>query len=187
MTTSTPAASSRASLGPTALIGLAFLVFAIIFVSTTDWYTAFMTVHVVFVVVWVGGGAILTVLGIRAERANDNGELVAIARQAAFLGHKVFAPAAIVVVAMGIAMVSNKDIGFNHFWIVFGLLGFLITFVLGIAVLAPMSKKLAALLEANGPDHPECQAAVAKLLLIARADIAMLLLVVVDMITKPFS
>ncbi len=85
-----------------------------------------MTVHVVFVVVWVGGGAILTILGIRAERATDNAELVAIARQAAFLGQQVFAPAAIVVVAMGIAMVSNKDIGFNHFWIAFGLLGFLI-------------------------------------------------------------
>ena len=107
---------------------------------------------------------------------------------AAFAGERIFAPAAIVVVAMGIAMVQNADLGFDHFWIVFGLLGFLATFVTGVGVLAPMSKKLSALdRRRRAPNAPETQAAISKILLIARADVAMLLLVIVDMVTKPFS
>ena len=58
---------------------------------------------------------------------------------------------------------------------------------LRVGVLAPLSKSVAALIEAKGALAPESQAAISKILLIARADIAVLLLVVVDMVTKPFS
>jgi hypothetical protein len=106
---------------------------------------------------------------------------------AAFAGERIFAPAGLVVVAMGIAMVLDAHLGFGHFWIVFGLLGFLATFLIGVGVLAPASKKVTALLAEKGPSDPEVQAQINRILLIARADIAMLLLVVVDMVTKPFS
>lgn len=187
MTTSNPAASSRASLVPTALIGIAFLVVAIVFLSGSEWYAAFKTVHVLFVVVWVGGGAALTILGLKAERATDGAEVTGLARQAAFLGERVFAPSGLVVVATGIGMVSNADLGYNHFWIGFGLLGFLSTFVIGIGVLSPRAKKLVTLVETKGPNTPETRAAVSTILLIARADIAVLLLVIIDMVAKPFS
>ena len=78
-----------------------------------------------------------------------------IAKMAAFAGQKIFAPAAIVVVVMGVAMVENADIGFNHFWIGFGLLGFLATFVIGVAVLAPRSKQVSELIQAKGVNDPE--------------------------------
>ena len=38
-----------------------------------------------------------------------------------------------------------------------------------------------------GPAAPETQAAIQRILLVARFDVAVLLLVVVDMVTKPFS
>ncbi len=183
----TTPAESRASLLPTALIGVAFLVVAVVFAASSSWYSAFLAVHVTFVVIWIGGGALLTILGVLAERRSDGAELAAIARQAAFAGEKLFAPAGIVVVAMGIAMVVDGHLGFAHFWIVFGLLGFASTFVIGVGVLAPMSKKVNAAIREHGTDAPEVKALISKLLLIARADIAVLLLVVVDMVTKPFS
>ncbi len=187
MTTANPSTSSRSSLLPTALIGLAFLVGAVVFLSGAVWYTGFKTVHVLFVVIWVGGGMAITILGLRAERAPDGTEVASLARQAAFLGERVFAPAGLIVVATGIGMVSNASLGYDHFWIEFGLLGFLSTFVIGIAVLSPRAKKLVALIEAKGPNDPETRAAVATILLIARADMAVLLLVIVDMVAKPFS
>ncbi|HUY70831.1 MAG TPA: DUF2269 family protein [Gaiellaceae bacterium] len=172
----------------TALIGLAFLIGAAVFVvSSGSWFDTFQTVHVMFVVIWVGGGAALTILGIVAETKSDGVQLAAIARQAAFLGQRVFAPSAIVVVVMGAAMVENAHIGYGHFWVVFGLLGFLTTFVLGVAVLTPMSAKVSAIITEQGPETPEAKAAIARILLIARADVAMLLLVIVDMVAKPFS
>ena len=183
----TPAEASRASLLPTALIALAFLALAIVFAASSSWYDTFMAVHVTFVVIWIGGGALLTILGVLAEQANDGAQLAAIARQAAFAGEKIFAPAGIVVVAMGIAMVINAHLGFDHFWIAFGLLGFATTFLIGVGVLSPMSKKANAMIQEQGTDTAEVKALISKILLIARADVAMLLLVVVDMVTKPFS
>jgi uncharacterized membrane protein len=181
------APASRSSQLPTILIGAAFLLVAIVFAASSDLYDAFMAVHVTFVVVWVGGGAALTILGIVAQATGDGAQLAAIAKQAAFLGQRVFAPAGIIVVAMGVAMVLRGHIGFDHFWTVFGMLGFLSTFIIGVAVLRPMSESVAKILEEKGVDAPESRAAVEKILLIARADIAVLLLVVVDMVTKPFS
>jgi len=187
--TSTAAPSERqASLVPTALIGVAFLAVAIAFVaSASSWYVTFMAVHVLFVVIWVGGGLFLTLFGILAERAKDAAQIASITKMAAFAGERVFAPASIVVLAMGISMVLNAHLGFGHFWLIFGLLGFASTFVIGIGVLAPRAKKLDELLAEKGPDAPESQAAISQILLIARFDIAVLALVIVDMVTKPFS
>ncbi len=172
---------------PTLLIGAAFLLFAIIFAASSNWYSAFLSVHILFVVLWIGGGLFITIMALLAERANDGDQMAQIAKMAAFAGQKIFAPAAIVVVVMGVAMVENADIGFNHFWIGFGLLGFLATFVIGVAVLAPRSKQVSELIQTKGVNDPETTAAISSILLIARADVAMLLLVIVDMVTKPFS
>jgi uncharacterized membrane protein len=187
MTATTGASSQRSSLLPTALIFCAFLAVAIVFAASSSWYATFMAVHVLFVVIWIGGGTLLTVFGVLAERSRDDEQLASIARMAAFAGEKIFAPAGLVVVAMGVAMVLNAHLGFDHFWIAFGLAGFLTTFVIGVAVLSPRAKKLSVLIREKGPEAPETQAAIASILLIARGDIALLLLVVVDMVTKPFS
>jgi uncharacterized membrane protein len=188
MTSTVATPANRGSQLQTGLIAAAFLIAAVVFlISSGDWFATFQTVHVLFVVVWIGGGATLTILGIVAETKNDGAQLAAVARQAAFLGQRVFAPAGIVVVLMGVAMVQNKSYGYDHFWISFGLLGFLSTFVIGVAILAPRSKALAKLIDAKGTDAPEVKAAISKILLIARADVAVLLLVIVDMVAKPFS
>ena len=52
---------------------------------------------------------------------------------------------------------------------------------------SPLAKKIDLLLKEKGPAAPETQAAIQRILLVARFDIAILLLVVADMVTKPFS
>jgi uncharacterized membrane protein len=173
----------------TALLGGIVLVVAVVFISQASWsnawYSAFKTVHVIAAVVWIGGGALLTILGLVAERTNDPVELATVARWAATVGEKLFAPAGLVVVAMGIAMMVNTDWGWGRFWVIAGLVGYAITFVVGVGVLAPLAKKITALVEEKGATAPETTAQIKKILLIARVDVALLLLVVVDMVTKP--
>ena len=181
----TPAA--RTSLLPTALVGAAFLVVAAIFLSTSSWYFTFKTVHVVFAVVWIGGGLLLTILALVAERKQDPVEMATIARQAAYVGERVFVPASLIVLVMGIAMMLNLDWGWGHFWIVFGLLGFASTFTIGIGFLSPLARRIVVSMEESGPHSPETQALITRILLIARVDTAILLLVIVDMVAKPFS
>jgi uncharacterized membrane protein len=188
-TTAATTPQARSSGPVTALLGGVVLVVAIVFISQASWsnawYSAFKTVHVIAAVVWIGGGALLTILGLLAERKDDPVELATVARQAATVGEKLFAPAGLVVVAMGIAMMVNTNWGWGRFWVIAGLVGYAITFILGIGVLAPLAKKVAALLDEKGANDPETTAQIKKILLIARVDVALLLLVVVDMVTKP--
>jgi uncharacterized membrane protein len=190
-TSAPPQAEARSSGLLTALLAGVVLVVGVIFISqgswSNAWYSAFKTVHVLAAVIWIGGGALLMILGIAAERKRDPIELATVARQAAMVGEKLFAPAGIVVVAMGVAMMVNTNWGWGKFWVIAGLVGYAVTFVTGVGVLSPMTKKIAALTEEKGPNHPETAAAITRVLQIVRIDVAMLLLVVVDMVTKPFS
>jgi uncharacterized membrane protein len=186
-----PQAEARSSGPLTALLAGIVLVVAVVFISqaswTNAWYSGFKAVHVLAAVIWIGGGALLLILGIAAERKRDPVELATVARQAAMVGEKLFAPAGIVVVAMGIAMMLNTNWGWGKFWVIAGLVGYAITFVTGVAVLSPMTKRIAALTEEKGATHPETAAAITRVLQIVRIDVSMLLLVVVDMVVKPFS
>jgi uncharacterized membrane protein len=156
--------------------------------APTHAFAIFKLIHVVVAVFWVGGGVLLTVLALRAERAKDPDEMAHIARQAVFAGERLFAPAGLVVLAMGITMVINSpEIGFGTTWVDIGLTGYALSFATGIGVLAPMSRRIVTLLEDRGAAAPETQAAIARILLIARVDIAVLLVVVADMFMKPFS
>ena len=185
--------ASRTSTWVTAGIAAALFAVGLTFaLKTTDApthaFAIFKLIHVSVAVFWVGGGVLLTVLALRAERAKDPDEMAHIARQAVFAGEKLFAPAGLVVLAMGIAMVINSpEIGFGTTWVDIGLTGYALSFATGIGVLAPLSRRIVALLEEKGAAAPETQAAIARILLIARVDIAVLLVVVADMLMKPFS
>ena len=194
-TTATPVAPPEArSSGALTLALLAVVVVvALIFAYSSSalvlnhWYALFKYVHVLFAVVWIGGGALLTILALAAERKEDPMEIVTVARQAAFVGEKVFAPAGLVVFLMGVAMMLNTDWGWGRFWIVAGLIGYAVTFVTGIAVLSPLAKKIEVSAEQNGPTAPVTMALISRILVIARVDVAVLFLVIADMVTKPFS
>jgi uncharacterized membrane protein len=189
-TSATPAAARRSGAITVAIVA-AVVVVGVLFAFESawygHWYALFRLVHVTVAVVWVGSGVLLTVLALRAERSEDPNELGTIASQAAWLGERLFAPAGLVVFAMGIAMMVNTDWGWGRFWVVAGLVGYAVTFVTGVAVLSPQSKRIDELRHTIGIEAPETQAAIKRILVIARLDVAVLLLVVADMVTKPFS
>jgi len=192
-TSSAPAAAAenQRSKQLTIGLGLVVVVLGIVFALESSfyehWYALFRVTHVVMAVFWVGGGVLLTILGLRAERMDDPREMATLAGQAAFVGERFFAPAGLVVFLMGIAMMINTDWGWGKFWVVVGLIGYASTFVTGVGVLAPLAKNVRQLMESQGPESPDTQAAIRRILLIARVDVTVLLLVVADMVTKPFS
>src|SRR5579862_3870737 len=184
---SEPPAERGLPSGPvTAAIGLAVAIVGLVFLFesnefTSHWYALFKWVHVTGAVVWVGGGLTLTILAMRAERSSDPREMATIARQAAFIGERVFAPVGMLVFLMGIAMVINLHWGWGTTWIVIGLVGYVITFLTGLLVLGPQAKRIAQLIESKGAEATETQAAIQRILVLARVDVGVLLLVVADM------
>ncbi len=188
----TPARSGPSSAQITAAIGSTVVIVGLVFAFdagyfASHWYMLFKWIHVTLAVFWVGGGLLLTTIALRAERSQEPEEMAYIARTAAFVGERLFAPAGLLVFLMGIAMMINTDWGWGKFWVVVGLLGYAVTFATGLLVLGPMAKRVAVLLDTKGAAAPETQAAIQRILLLARVDIGVLLLVVADMVTKPFS
>lgn len=176
----------------TALVGLTVAILVIVFVFNTNsftshWYAFFKVVHVAGAVVWVGGGFALMILALWAERRQDPAEMAQLARQAAFIGERVFAPVGMLVFLAGIAMVINLHWGWGTSWIVAGLVGYAITFLTGVLVLGPAAKRIGQLIETQGAEAEETQAAIRRILLVARVDEGVLLLIVALMVLKPFT
>ena len=185
-------AEERSSSALTYILIAAVLVVAAIFALNSSavpnhWYGLFKAIHVTSAVLWVGGGAMITILAIVAERSSDPVQIANVARQAATVGEKFFAPIGLVTFLMGVAMMLNTNWGWGKFWVVVGLLGYLATFTIGLGLIAPTVKKLHAVIEANGPTHPDAIALIKRIMLISRVDVALLFVVVLDMATKPFS
>ena len=188
----TAPAESRSRAFTLALL-VALVVIAIVFSFSSsiflpnNWYAFFKAIHVTFAVIWVGGGTLIMIFALLAERTNDPDEIATIARQAAFAGERIFAPAGLLVFLMGIAMMINTNLGWGKFWVIFGLIGYAATFITGLTVLGPLAKKIAASTAERGATDPQTIALIKRILLIARFDIALLLVVVLDMVTKPFA
>jgi uncharacterized membrane protein len=168
-------------LGP--IIGLAV---AVVFLSNTSWYGVFKAIHVLAAIIWLGGGAAITVLAWQAQRTKDNAQLLQIGKQAEWLSMRVFVPSALVVVAMGVVLMHKGDWGYGHFWTLFGLIAWGVSFVVGAAFLGPESGRLAKLIETKGPEDPEVLARLNRIISVARADVVLIMLIAIDMIAKPF-
>jgi uncharacterized membrane protein len=168
-------------LGPIAGLGL-----AIAFFSNTSWYGVFNSIHVLAAIVWLGGGAAITLLAWRAQRAKDNAQLLQIAKQAEWLSFRVFVPASLVVVAMGFVLMHKGDWGYGHFWTLFGLIAWGVSFAVGAAFLGPEAGRLSKLIETKGPEDPDVFARVNRIISVARTDVVLVLLIAADMVAKPF-
>jgi uncharacterized membrane protein len=170
-----------AIIGPIA--GLAVLV---LFLAKTGWYEVFKALHVLAAILWLGGGALITLLAWRAQRAKDNIQLLQISKQAEWASTRIFVPSSLVVVAMGVVLMHKGNWGYGNFWVLFGLIAWGVSFLVGAAFLGPQSGKLAKLIELKGPDDPDVAARTSRIIAVARADVVVVLLVAADMVAKPF-
>jgi uncharacterized membrane protein len=166
------------------IIGLAV---AVVFLSNTSWYLVFKSIHVLAAIIWLGGGAAITVLAWNAQRAKDNAQLLQIGKQAEWLSIRVFVPSALIILAMGfVLMHKNGSFSYGDFWVLFGLIAWGVSFVVGAGFLGPESGKLAKLIETKGPEDPEVIARLNRIISVARTDVFLILLVATDMVAKPF-
>lgn len=152
--------------------------------TTYDWL---LTVHVLAVVMWVGGGVMLTLLGLMTIGLRDPIRLAQFARQAAFLGGTYFPPLSLMVLGFGLGMVEKSGLSYDLTWIQIGIAGWAASFVLGAGYLGPHSKKLASLLEERPPEDAGVQDLITRILFVARLDSLLLLFIVLDMTAKPWS
>jgi uncharacterized membrane protein len=152
--------------------------------ATVDSYTVAKFFHVLLTVAWVGGAILLQVLAQFALRSELSGRAAEFARETEWVGKRVFTPASLLVLLLGIWLVHDGHWGFGHFWIIAGFAAFIVSFVVGAGFLGPEAGRLAKEIEAQGPDAPAVKARIGRIINIARIDLAVLVFIIFLMVTK---
>jgi uncharacterized membrane protein len=148
-------------------------------------YEIFLALHVLGAVTWIGGGITMSVLMERARRADDTARVAGLVSDSEWMGTRFFLPASLVLLAAGIAMVIIGQWSWETPWVVIGIAGFVASGVVGSALVGGTSKKVHQLIAERGTDDPEVRAGLDRIVLFGRIDLAILLLVVLDMTLKP--
>ena len=149
-------------------------------------YNWIKTFHILAAIVWVGGGIFVQIYSSRLRRATDQTRLLAFAKDLETLGTKVFMPASIVVLIMGIVLVWYSPAWeVTQLWVILGLVGIANSIVVGAFFLGPEAGRIAKIAEERGPEDPEVAARTVRVFNLGRYDLIVLVLVVVDMVVKP--
>jgi uncharacterized membrane protein len=134
---------------------------------------------------WVGGDMMLQMFYLRA-RANGPEALIQFAKNAEWIGLRLLNPVALLVVIFGVLLVIEVDgYEFSQFWISAALAMFLASAITGAAFLGPESGRIAGLADERGADDPEVQSRIARIVLVSRIELLLLVLIVLDMVVKP--
>ena len=153
-------------------------------------YKALLTVHILCAIPWVGSGIMITLQAERARVAKNETELVNVVKQADFFATRMFIPLSLVVLGVGLGMIAVGHVGFNHPLVMIALTGWALSFLIGAGFLGPQSEKakklVAVAANGSGVDVPaEAMARIRRIVLVARLDLVILALVVINMVVKP--
>jgi uncharacterized membrane protein len=148
-------------------------------------YAVYLALHVIAAVTWVGGDLTLTTLGIRYERLNDPATLATLGKVGTWIGTRVYTPAAFLSIAFGVALMAEGDLAWDQFWVIFGLVGWAIAAVVGVAFVGPELGRIDTAAQEYGPESDEVRRRVGRLFAIFRFDTVLLVLIVVVMTAKP--
>jgi uncharacterized membrane protein len=150
-----------------------------------SYYELILFGHLLFVMAWVGGDLMIQLFYLRSRAAGP--EAVAMfTKQVEWIGLRVLNPTALLVVIFGVLLVIEVDgYEFSQFWISAALAMFLASFIAGAGFLGPESGRVDKLMEERGPADPEVQSRIARILLVSRIELLLLILIVLDMVVKP--
>jgi uncharacterized membrane protein len=149
------------------------------------WYTFFKSVHVTAAALWVGGAFMIQAYAFRIVRTRDAERQAEFSKDTEIVGMRVFMPSAWILLLAGIGMMVNLHWSWGQNWIVFGLISFALSFVIGAGFLGPESGRIAAIIAREGPASPAAQARIRRILLVSRCELVVLIAVVWNMVVKP--
>ena len=151
-------------------------------------YQTVLFLHIMSVIVWLGGGIMIFFLSFRVMKRGPEDQQK-FAEDAEFLGKKVLGMASGLTLLFGLTMAlfSGGAWSITNPWILIGLVGWLISMILGAGMIGPTSGKIGKLIPEKGPEDPEVKALVKRVQLLSRIDMVLLIVIVWDMVYKPFT
>jgi uncharacterized membrane protein len=150
-----------------------------------EFYALFKFVHVVAVIIWIGGVCALSVINARLTREQDRAVLMALLRQSGFYGAAIIAPAAVMTLIAGMATAGSAGLRFDSLWLTWGLLAILGSLLLGALPIRMTTAQLGKLTPIAESDDPRLIAARQRLTLLNAINVLLLLSTVWAMVFKP--
>jgi uncharacterized membrane protein len=143
-------------------------------------------VHVVAAMAWVGGGLILSVMGLRARSSSRPGAVREFGVVLPYVGIRVLMPAVILVLVTGVWMViASAEWHFSQFWVLFALALFAVAFLVGAVYLSRVGIQLERFATAESNDVSTGTHLLDRWLVGYGIVLAVLLIAVWDMVFKP--
>ncbi|MEX2394595.1 MAG: DUF2269 family protein [Actinomycetota bacterium] len=140
--------------------------------------------HVLSAIVWVGGGFMLQVLLARSRKLGPD-SMNQFTQAAEWTSNRIFMPASFAALISGIATTVVGSYDWGAPWIGIGFAGFLVSAIIGMAVLGPTSKKLKELGPQRGPNDPVVTHLARRIDRAGKIDLVVLVAVVFVMVVKP--
>jgi uncharacterized membrane protein len=143
-------------------------------------------VHVLSAMVWVGGGLMLSVIGVRARSSSDPKVIADFARILPFVGIRVLMPSVILVLLTGVGLVlADAEFHFSQFWVLLALALFAVAFLIGAVYLSRVAVQLDRVIAGQGQAATGAAALLNRWLVGYWAVLFVLLVAVWDMVFKP--
>jgi uncharacterized membrane protein len=141
--------------------------------------------HVAAAAVWVGGGVVLSIIGIRARRSDDPAAIGEFARLLPFIGLRVFMPAVVIVLLSGLWLVlTGSEWNLGQLWVLLALAAFAVAFLVGALYLSRVALRLERVAIA-APDQTAARATIGQWLMGYGLVLAILVFALWDMVFKP--
>jgi uncharacterized membrane protein len=148
-------------------------------------YGVLKLLHVLAVVVWVGGVAGLSVVTWQVRGERNREALPALLRQASAYGQRIAGPASFIVLLTGPVMVGMAHIGFRTFWVLWGFAGLTAHFWIGATALRRRTSALLQLASSGSGDDAAILSAARRLWYAQLIYLAIMAVVIVAMVLKP--
>ena len=141
--------------------------------------------HVLSVIIWVGGNTTLSIVGARFARKSDPNALQGYAEQSRFYGSVVVGSAAFVTLAAGIAMVVVSGMEFEMLWLQWGFWAILVSMALGGTLIRSTTNRIQRALTTDASLKPSLPALQWRLTTLNAVNLLLLFSAVAAMVLKP--
>jgi uncharacterized membrane protein len=148
-------------------------------------YELLVFLHVASAIVWLGAGATLGLMAIRALRSSDPLDGPRLAQASEWLTPRLFIPASLATLVFGILLVLDGPWSFGDLWLALGLAGYTVSFVTGIAFIDPEAKRLHRAAAEHGATSSQAMRHTRRVVLVSRLELVVLFAVVSVMVAKP--
>lgn len=142
--------------------------------------------HILGAMIWIGGGVMLSLIGIRARQSKDPHFIGEFSRTLSYVGLRVLMPAVIVVLVFGVwLMLISPAWQFTQLWILLALGAFALAFLIGAVYLSRIALALDKLTAGTDFDLKAARDLLSRWIVGYQIVLFILLFAVWDMVFKP--